>query len=105
MFPKDNMTRDANTLGYWIPTSTTFVFSAITKKRTQTSTRFKFSILMGLKEDKTSTTKHLERLIIWSSEIKTLKRRDITKYRGRETIYYMDSSKSNFTPSALGLRG
>jgi len=59
MFPKENMMKDVNALGYWVATLITFVFSTITKKTTNMSTRLKFSIFWELKEDKTNTPKHL----------------------------------------------
>ena len=65
VLPKDNMTRYTNTFRKRIPTTITLVFSAITKKTTHTSPRFKFTMFMRLKKNKTYTTENSKRTIIW----------------------------------------
>lgn len=60
MFLEDNMTRDTNTLRYWIPTMVTFVLCTIIKKTTKTYVRLKLSIFMKVEKNKTSATKYFK---------------------------------------------
>ena len=105
MFPKIDMTRNANTLGDGIPTTITFLFHAMAKKATKANMGLEFGVFMWLKKYKTSTTKDFEGIVIRRSVIKTLKGRDITNDRGRKMIDNIDSSKSSFTLSTLRTRG
>ena len=81
VLPEDNMTRFTNMFRERMPTTITLVFSAITKKTTHTSPRFKFTMFMRLKKNKKYTTEKSKRTIIWRGMIKTLKGSNITKNR------------------------
>ena len=70
MLPEDNMTRYTNTSRDRIPTMITLVFSAITKETTHASPRFKFTMFMRLKKNKTDATKNSKRTVIWRGVIK-----------------------------------
>ncbi|XP_052107609.1 probable leucine-rich repeat receptor-like serine/threonine-protein kinase At3g14840 [Arachis duranensis] len=91
------MTRYMNMSRERIPTMITLVFSFITKETTHVNPRFKFTMFMRLKKNKTDTTKNSKRIIIWRGMIKTLKG-SVTKNRRRKSIDNMNSSKNSFTP-------
>ena len=73
MFPKLNMTRNTNTIGYGIIATITFLSETITKKTTESGSWFKFGAFVCRKGDKTNTTKNPKQGIVRDFTIEKLK--------------------------------
>ena len=99
------MTRDPCALKDRIPTAIAFMFSSISQKAAKTSTRFKFSVLVGLKKNKASTSKDFEGSIVWGYLLKTFKRRDVVNNQRGKLIDSVGSSESSFSPCLFWARG
>ena len=76
----------------WNPNNDSLYALSHSQESNKGGTKFRFGVFMGLKKYKIGTTKNFERIVHWRSIIKTLKRRNITKNRGRKTFDDIDSS-------------
>lgn len=76
-----NNSKDAKMFRDRILTMITFVFYLVSKKTTKTSARFKFSMLMRLKKNKTIATKNCKSIRVGRCTIQFFKGRYIMKNR------------------------
>ena len=64
VFPKDNITRNTNTMRDRIITPIPFLSFPITKEITKSRSRFKFVVFMRLKKNETSRSKGAKVMVV-----------------------------------------